>query len=107
MRRLVTPVVAAMLVLSAGGAVGRPAAGQPPGQVTAGTRAAAGTPVCTVGDERLPEVSGLAATGDGYVVVNDSFPRAVMELQQILDGAGAALRATRPELAALVSSLLA
>jgi guanylate kinase len=42
-----------------------------------------------------------------YVVVNDSFPRAVMELQEILDGAGATLRATRPELAALVGSLLA
>ncbi|MEU4236311.1 hypothetical protein [Actinoplanes sp. NPDC026619] len=27
--------------------------------------------VCKVGDKRLTELSGLAATGDGYVVVND------------------------------------
>ncbi|GAA3734605.1 hypothetical protein GCM10022225_16240 [Plantactinospora mayteni] len=73
MRRLVTLVAAAVLVLPVGGAAGRPAAaGQPPGQVAVGVRAAAGTPVCTVDDERLPEVSGLAATEDGYVVVNDS-----------------------------------
>ncbi|MFY1691700.1 hypothetical protein [Plantactinospora sp. WMMB782] len=76
MRRLVTPVVVAVLALPFGGAAARPAAGQPAGQVTTGTRpatgAAAGARVCTVDDERLPEVSGLAATGDGYVVVNDS-----------------------------------
>jgi guanylate kinase len=42
-----------------------------------------------------------------YVVINDSFPRAVLELQQILDGGGAALRATRPELKPVVSALLA
>ncbi|MEN3608722.1 hypothetical protein AAH979_04170 [Plantactinospora sp. ZYX-F-223] len=73
MRRLVTLVAAAVLVLPVGGAAGRPAAaGPPPGQVAAGIRAAAGTPVCTVDDKRLPEVSGLAATEDGYVVVNDS-----------------------------------
>jgi hypothetical protein len=72
MRRLVTLVAAAVLVLPVGGAAGRPAAaGQPPGQA-AGLRAAGGTPVCTVDDKRLPEVSGLAATEDGYVVVNDS-----------------------------------
>ncbi|WP_234359416.1 esterase-like activity of phytase family protein [Plantactinospora sp. BC1] len=73
MRRLVILVAAAVLALPAGGAAGEPAAaGQPPGQVAAGARAAAGTPVCTIEDERLPEVSGLAATDDGYVVVNDS-----------------------------------
>jgi guanylate kinase len=42
-----------------------------------------------------------------YVVINDSFPRAALELQSILDGAGAALRATRPELKPLVTALLA
>jgi len=42
-----------------------------------------------------------------YVVINDSFPRAVFELQQILDGAGAALRGTRPELVPVVKALLA
>ncbi|WP_422770058.1 hypothetical protein ACN28C_25480 [Plantactinospora sp. WMMC1484] len=78
MRRLATSVpagvasvLAGVLVLPAGGVTARPAAGQAPGQPAAGVRAAAGTPVCTVDDERLPEISGLAATGDGYVVVND------------------------------------
>jgi guanylate kinase len=42
-----------------------------------------------------------------FAVVNDSFPRAVLELQQILDGAGAALRASRPELKPLLAELLA
>jgi guanylate kinase len=42
-----------------------------------------------------------------YVVVNDSFPRAVLELQQILDGAGSGLRSTRPELKPLIAALLA
>ncbi|GIG88435.1 esterase-like activity of phytase family protein [Plantactinospora endophytica] len=72
MRRLVTLVAAAVLALPVGGSAGEPAAAPPPGQVPAGLRAAAGTPVCTVDDKRLPEVSGLAATDDGYVVVNDS-----------------------------------
>ncbi|MFG3420202.1 hypothetical protein ACIBTZ_01415 [Micromonospora sp. NPDC049460] len=30
-----------------------------------------GTPLCEVRDDRLTEISGLAATDDGYVVVND------------------------------------
>ncbi|MFK3980679.1 hypothetical protein ACI2K4_09930 [Micromonospora sp. NPDC050397] len=33
---------------------------------------AGGTKVCTIGDNRLTEISGLAATDDGYVAVNDS-----------------------------------
>ncbi|MEU4470583.1 hypothetical protein [Micromonospora sp. NPDC023888] len=33
--------------------------------------AAAGTPVCQVRDDRLRELSGMVATDDGYVVVND------------------------------------
>lgn len=32
---------------------------------------AAPQPVCRIGDERLTEISGLAATATGYVVVND------------------------------------
>jgi guanylate kinase len=42
-----------------------------------------------------------------YVVVNDEFERAAHELGQILDGRGQALRADRPELAALLRGLLA
>ena len=40
-----------------------------PGAATAGT--AAGTPVCQVRDDRLREISGMVATDDGYVVIND------------------------------------
>ncbi|MCG5441656.1 esterase-like activity of phytase family protein [Micromonospora sp. NIE79] len=41
-----------------------------PGAATAGA-AAAGTPVCQVRDDRLREISGMVATDDGYVVIND------------------------------------
>jgi len=41
-----------------------------------------------------------------YVVVNDLFERAAQELGAILDGNGAQLRATRPELDVLTASLL-
>ncbi|MEH0930244.1 hypothetical protein [Micromonospora sp. CPCC 205558] len=40
-----------------------------PGAATAG--AAAGTPVCEVRDNRLREISGMVATDEGYVVIND------------------------------------
>ena len=33
--------------------------------------AAAGAPVCQIRDDRLKEISGMVATDDGYVVVND------------------------------------
>jgi guanylate kinase len=42
-----------------------------------------------------------------YVVVNDRFAQAVLELQSILEGAGASLRAQRPELKPLLATLLA
>ncbi|MEK8106943.1 hypothetical protein NKG94_20680 [Micromonospora sp. M12] len=41
-----------------------------PGAATA-SAAAAGTPVCQVRDDRLREISGMVATDDGYVVIND------------------------------------
>ena len=41
-----------------------------------------------------------------YVVVNDQFERAAAQLGSILDGAGAALRADRPELKPLIETLL-
>ncbi|MFI6240389.1 hypothetical protein ACIBEF_10975 [Micromonospora sp. NPDC050795] len=40
-----------------------------PGAATAGAEAA--TPVCQVRDDRLREISGMVATDDGYVVIND------------------------------------
>jgi guanylate kinase len=42
-----------------------------------------------------------------FVIVNDVFERALLELGQILDGAGQALRADRAELGPLVASLVA
>jgi guanylate kinase len=41
-----------------------------------------------------------------YVVVNDEFGRARRELGEILDGGGAALNSTRPELKSLIDSLV-
>ena len=41
-----------------------------------------------------------------FVVVNDNFERAKRELGEILDGGGAALSSTRPELAGLIESLV-
>jgi hypothetical protein len=41
-----------------------------------GVAIAAETGVCKVGDDRLTELSGLAATGTGYVVVNDGSDQA-------------------------------
>ncbi|MGW5558269.1 hypothetical protein ACWER9_13710 [Micromonospora sp. NPDC003944] len=46
-----------------------PAVALAPSVATAG--AAAGTPVCQVRDDRLREISGMVATDDGYVVIND------------------------------------
>jgi guanylate kinase len=41
-----------------------------------------------------------------FLVVNDQFEQACRELGEILDGGGAALRATRPELEPLIQSLV-
>jgi guanylate kinase len=41
-----------------------------------------------------------------YVVVNDNFERALADLTHIIDGQGAALKANRPELRALLTDLL-
>lgn len=41
-----------------------------PGAAVAGAPGA-GTPVCQVRDDRLRELSGMVATDDGYVVIND------------------------------------
>jgi guanylate kinase len=41
-----------------------------------------------------------------FVIVNDQFERAKRELEEILDGGGATLRSTRPELSGLIESLV-
>jgi guanylate kinase len=43
----------------------------------------------------------------GYAVVNDQFDQALRQLGQILDGRGEALAASRPEIEALLPTLLA
>ncbi|MDG4767060.1 hypothetical protein O7632_23605 [Solwaraspora sp. WMMD406] len=74
MRRFLTPVpiVAGLLAVAVGVPVGPalalpaqdPAPGGQPGAVP-------GKQVCEITDERLRELSGLIATADGYIVVND------------------------------------
>ena len=47
--------------------------------------AAAGKKVCTISDERLVELSGLVATDDGYIVINDGTEVASRERVFYLD----------------------
>ncbi|MGC4875873.1 hypothetical protein ACLQ26_06290 [Micromonospora sp. DT43] len=60
---------AATLAALVAGAV--PLAALPSPVHAAGAAASAGAPVCQVRDDRLTEISGMVATDDGYVVVND------------------------------------
>ncbi|WFE19406.1 hypothetical protein O7621_15740 [Solwaraspora sp. WMMD937] len=75
MRRLLTPAAIAVglftihLLAPAGPAMALPAQDPSP---PAAQQVTPGEPVCEITDERLREVSGLVATADGYVVVNDS-----------------------------------
>lgn len=54
----------ALLVVATGGTAGAAPAARP--------SSGAGTPVCRVPDDRLTEISGMAATATGFVMVNDS-----------------------------------
>jgi hypothetical protein len=56
-----------------------------PGPVAA-ARAATPQRVCTLGDDRLDEISGLAATGAGYVLMNDGTDLASHRKIFFLDG---------------------
>ncbi|MFV2085143.1 hypothetical protein [Micromonospora sp. LOL_021] len=75
MRRLLTPATIAVglltihLLAPAGPAMALPAQDPSP---PAAQQVTPGEPVCEIIDERLREISGLVATADGYVVVNDS-----------------------------------
>ncbi|MEU7585385.1 hypothetical protein AB0A95_03695 [Micromonospora sp. NPDC049230] len=55
--------------------------------------AAAGTPVCQVRDNRLRELSGMVATDDGYVVINDGADDEARRRIFFLDKRCAVLRA--------------
>jgi hypothetical protein len=61
-----TPRAATVVLVTLLG-LGTSAAGSAP----AAAAAAGAQTVCRIGDDRLVEISGLVATGDGYVVVND------------------------------------
>jgi hypothetical protein len=68
MRRLVFPIIVAsgLVVIGAGGASAEPAP-------SAGTaQAAAGKQMCKVTDPKLDELSGIVATQQGFIVINDS-----------------------------------
>jgi hypothetical protein len=77
MRRVLIPVAAAVGLagMATVAAIG-PAFAQAPAPSPAASAGAApavpGKKVCTVTDDRLTELSGLVATADGYIVVNDS-----------------------------------
>jgi len=71
MRRLVSSVTV-MFGLVVAGLPAAASAAPTPGPSGAGGGNPAGAKVCTITDERLIELSGLVATDDGYVVVNDS-----------------------------------
>ncbi|MEU7570701.1 hypothetical protein [Micromonospora sp. NPDC049240] len=68
MRHVVSSVT---LALGLVGAVVAPAGPAPAAPAAAPVLAAAPKKKCTVADDRLRELSGLVATGDGYVVIND------------------------------------
>ncbi|MEV8506519.1 hypothetical protein AB0368_17155 [Actinoplanes sp. NPDC051475] len=67
MRRLVFPVMLASGLVMMGAV---PASAEPAPAATSG-KAAAGKKVCKVTDPLLNELSGIVATDDGYVVIND------------------------------------
>ncbi|HEX7743759.1 MAG TPA: hypothetical protein VF462_00640 [Micromonosporaceae bacterium] len=71
MRRLLSSV-AVMFGVVVAGLPAAASAAPTPAPSGAGGGAAAGAKVCTITDDRLVELSGLVATDDGFVAVNDS-----------------------------------
>ncbi|WP_425719168.1 hypothetical protein [Micromonospora sp. DT233] len=75
-----------------------PASGQGTGPASgrgAGSAAVAPASVCRIRDARLNEISGLVATEDGYVVVNDGADEASRRRIFFLDADCAVVRAVR------------
>jgi hypothetical protein len=68
MRRLVVSIIVAsgLVLIGAGSAHADPVPG------ASAAKAAAGKKVCKVTDPKLNELSGIVATQDGYIVINDS-----------------------------------
>ncbi|MFC6020784.1 hypothetical protein ACFP2T_32025 [Plantactinospora solaniradicis] len=90
MRSLSVPAAAAVLVLAAGGTAAHAAA---PDLSTTSTAARAATPICEISDKRLPEISGMVATANGYIVINDGSDRERNRRIFFLDRACAVTRA--------------
>jgi hypothetical protein len=90
MRRLSVLAVAAMLALPGSGTAAHAAA---PGRSATSTAAGSATRVCEIRDKRLTEISGLVATADGYIVVNDGSDRESHRRIFFLDRACAVTRA--------------
>lgn len=69
MRRVLLPALVGLGLLVGGfpGAAFATPSPTPPGEA-----APAGQKVCTITDDRLVELSGMVATADGFVVINDS-----------------------------------
>jgi len=70
MRRLVVSVLVGfgLVVIGSGAASAEPVPGASAAQAVAGKK------MCKVTDERLDELSGIVATDDGFVVINDGSP---------------------------------
>jgi hypothetical protein len=70
MRRLVLSIIVAsgLVVVGPGSASAEPA------PTTAASRAVPGKKVCKIEDSRLTALSGMVATRDGFVVINDGVP---------------------------------
>ncbi|MCA2215298.1 hypothetical protein [Jidongwangia harbinensis] len=81
MRRHVVSVLAALGLAMTG--VGTAHAEQAPEAGAA--KAAAGKKICKVTDPKLDELSGIVATDDGFVVINDSSPQNSRERVFFLD----------------------
>ena len=71
MRRLVVSVLMGfgLVVIGSGAASAEPVPGASAAQAVAGKK------ICKVTDDRLDELSGIVATDDGFVVINDSSPQ--------------------------------
>jgi len=76
MRRIAVTVAVGMGVLLAAAAPATAQEPTPSPGASGGPEVAHGKPLCTVTDNRLVELSGLAVTDNGYVTINDSTDRA-------------------------------
>ncbi|WP_198141686.1 hypothetical protein [Micromonospora sp. ATCC 39149] len=82
----VAAATVAAVVVAPGAAVADPVAGLAP---------TPGTPVCQIRDDRLTEISGLVATDDGFVVVNDGAEEESRRRIFFLDARCAVVRTVR------------